>query len=94
MELAAPDDFSTRWRLIKTFFARDLPRTERRSGVRQADGERAIWQRRFWEHTIRDDEDYATHIDYVHFNPVKHGLVASPAGRPCSTWPPPARRQL
>jgi putative transposase len=47
------DDFSTRWRLIKTFFARALPKTERLSRVRRADGERGIWQRRFWEHAIR-----------------------------------------
>jgi putative transposase len=37
--------------------------------------ERGIWQRRFWEHTIRDDEDLVRHINYIHFNPVKHGLV-------------------
>ena len=85
MELAAPDDFSTRWRLIKTFSARGLPKTERRSRVRRADGERGIWQRRSWEHTIRDNKDYAAHIAYVHFNPVKHRLVVSPAGRPYST---------
>ena len=72
------DDFSTRWRLIKNFFARGLPRTERLSRVHQAGGERGIWQRRFWEHTIRDDEDYAAHIDYVHFNPVKHGPGHTP----------------
>ncbi len=80
------DDFSARWRLIKTFFVRDLPRTERLSRVRRADGERGIWQRRFWERAIRDDEDYAAHMDYVHFNPVKHGLVASPADWPYATF--------
>ncbi|VUX46674.1 conserved hypothetical protein [Candidatus Defluviicoccus seviourii] len=80
------DNFSTRWRLIKTFFVRGLPRTERLSRVRRASGERGIWQRRFWEHAIRDDEDYAAHMDYVHFNPVKHGLAASPADWPYSTF--------
>ena len=40
-----------------------------------AKGERGLWQRRFWEHTVRDAEDFARHVDYVHFNPVKHGLV-------------------
>jgi len=80
------DDFSTRWRLIKTFFARGLPKTEWLSRVRGADGERGIWQRRFWEHAIRDDADYAAHMDYVHFNPVKHGLVTSPADWPYSTF--------
>ena len=63
------DDFSTRWRLIKTFFVRALSRTEWRSRVRRADAERGIWQRRFWEHAIRDDGDYATHMDYVNLNP-------------------------
>lgn len=42
---------------------------------RQKRGEAAIWQRRFWEHTIWNDEDLAKHVDYIHFNPVKHGLV-------------------
>lgn len=76
---AGDDDFSTRWRLIKTFFVRGLPPTERLSRVRRAAGERGIWQRRFWEHAIRDDADYAAHVVYVHFNPVKHGLAAAPA---------------
>jgi len=80
------DDFSTRWRLIKTFFARALPKAERLSRVRRADGERGIWQRRFWEHAIRNEEDYAAHMDYAHFNPVRHGLVASPADWPYSTF--------
>ena len=56
--------------------------TERRSAVRVARGERGIWQRRFWDHVIRDDGDYAAHVDYCHINPVKHGLV----GR-VSDWP-------
>jgi len=70
-----PDDadFSTRWRLIKTAFARQMPATERLSAVRQRRGERGVWQRRFWEHAIRDEQDYARHVDYIHFNPVKHG---------------------
>jgi putative transposase len=69
-----PDDadFSTRWRLIKTRFAKSLPRRERRSAVRKARGERGIWQRRFWEHLIRDDADYARHVEYCYFNPIKH----------------------
>jgi putative transposase len=71
--------------VIKTFFARGLTKTERLSRVRSAEGER-IWQRRFWEHAIRNEEDYAAHMDYVHFNPVKHGLVATPAARPYSTF--------
>jgi putative transposase len=49
-------------------------------------GERGIWQRRFWEHTIRDDRDYAVHLDYIHFNPVKHGLVEQPVDWPYSSF--------
>ena len=60
----------TRWRLIKTRFARALPKQERRSAVRQARNERGIWQRRFWEHLIRDDADYARHVEYCYINPV------------------------
>jgi len=76
------DDNSNRWRLIKQGFSKALPMTERRSAVRVARGERGIWQRRFWDHYIRDDGDYASHVDYCHINPVKHGLV----GR-VSDWP-------
>jgi putative transposase len=49
-------------------------------------GERGIWQRRYWEHTIRDDHHFAAHMDYAHFNPVKHGLVAHPADWPHSSF--------
>jgi putative transposase len=51
-------------------------------------GERGIWQRRSWEHTIRDDSNYAAHIDYIHFNPVKHGVVAHAADWPFSSVSP------
>jgi putative transposase len=69
------EDFPGRWRAIKTAFAKSLPATEHRSATRPRRHERGIWQRRFWEHTIRDDADDARHMDYVHFNPVRHGLV-------------------
>ena len=69
------DDFATRWRLIKIGFSKAMPKTERLSAVRVKRGERGIWQRRFWEHLIRDERDFAAHIDYVHINPVKHGCV-------------------
>jgi putative transposase len=71
-------DFPGRWRAIKIAFSKSLPNTERRSEIMQRKGERGIWQRRYWEHTIRDDRDYAAHMDYVHFNPVKHGLAKRP----------------
>jgi putative transposase len=69
-------DFATRWRLIKTTFSRYVPAGERISASRAAKGERGIWQRRYWEHSIRDENDFARHVDYIHINPVKHGLVS------------------
>jgi putative transposase len=75
-------DFSTRWRLIKSTFSRGLPTHERIAESRAAKGERGIWQRRYWEHTIRDENDFARHVDYIHINPVKHGLVT-----PVKDWP-------
>jgi putative transposase len=73
------DDYSTRWRLIKSYFSRNWPGKidDPLPVSRAAKGERAIWQRRFWEHLIRDDADYARHLDYIHYNPVKHGFVRS-----------------
>eukprot|EP01035_Chromulina_nebulosa_P004361 gene4361-5973_t len=62
-------DFSTRWRLIKTYFAKGLPKHERLGAVRKARNERGIWQRRFWEHLIRDETDYARHVEYCYINP-------------------------
>ena len=79
-------DFTNRWRLIKAGFARQLPKTETRSRVRVTRGERAIWQRRFWEHAIRDERDYASHMDYLHFNPVKHGYARRVADWPYSSF--------
>jgi len=69
------DDFPTRWFLIKSSFARALPQIEQRSASRIRKGERSVWQRRYWEHAIRDNLDYQRHIDYIHYNPVKHGYV-------------------
>jgi putative transposase len=88
------DDFSTRWRLIKTIFARSVPVTERRSDARRRQRERGIWQRRLWEHGIRDDADFAAHVDYVHFNPVRHGYVAHVAEWRYSTFKACVRRGL
>jgi putative transposase len=69
-------DYPTRWMLIKAGFSRRIPAGERRNKSRMTKGERGIWQRRYWEHVIRDERDYARHVDYVHYNPVKHGYVA------------------
>ncbi len=74
---AGDADYSGRWRAIKARFSRSLA-----GGgvpiVRNRRGEYDLWQRRFWEHLIRDDGDFARHVDYIHYNPVKHGLVADP----------------
>ncbi len=63
-----------------------MPRIERLSAVRVRRGERGIWQRRYWEHLIRDERDYRAHMDYVHINPLKHGLVTCVADWPYSTF--------
>ncbi|MGY6216910.1 REP-associated tyrosine transposase [Methylolobus aquaticus] len=83
-----PDDadFSTRWRLIKNGFSRALPRTERLSDVRKAVGERGVWQRHYWEHLIRNEADYQPQVDYIHVNPLRHGLVKRVSDWPYSTF--------
>jgi putative transposase len=68
-------DFAQRWSLIKGGFSRGLNVTASRSVRNIAKREKGIWQRRYWEHAIRDDLDLARHVDYIHFNPVKHGLA-------------------
>ncbi|MBI2311668.1 MAG: transposase [Betaproteobacteria bacterium] len=79
-------DFSNRWKAIKIRFVQALPAVEHRSPAQVARGERGIWQHRFWEHAIRDEEDFARHLDYVHFNPVKHGWAKTAAAWPYSTF--------
>lgn len=79
-------NYATRWRLIKARFSQSLAKTEPRSNSRVRKGERGVWQRRFWEHLIRDDEDFARHLDYIHYNPVKHGCAARAADWPYSTF--------
>ncbi|TAG44803.1 MAG: transposase [Betaproteobacteria bacterium] len=79
-------DYSNRIKAIKIRFNRAIPATERRDQTRTTKSERGIWQRRFWEHTIRDERDFQKHIDYVHFNPVKHGHVARARDWPFSTF--------
>ncbi len=72
-----PDDgdFSSRWREIKKYTTRRL----------SPDGH-SMWQPRFWEHCIRDEEDWRRHLDYIHYNPVKHGLSTSPNEWPYSSF--------
>jgi putative transposase len=78
-------DYPTRWMLIKMGFSRRIPKGERINASRRSKGERGIWRRRYWKHTIRDDEDFQRHADYAHYNPVKHGYVECPANWPYSS---------
>ena len=79
-------DFSDRWRLIKRGFSMGLAVSPTRSESKARKREKGIWQRRFWEHQIRDDRDLQVHVDYIHFNPVKHGLVAQVCDWPHSSF--------
>jgi putative transposase len=89
-------DFSTRWRLIKSFFSRNYenvslvdepnPAHGINSASRLKKKEKDIWQRRFWEHFIRDEKDLRQHVEYIHYNPVKHGLVKAPKDWPYSSF--------
>jgi putative transposase len=67
-------DYALRWRLIKGRFSAGLP-AQARGSSKAAKREKGIWQRRYWEHQIRDEDDLARHVDYIHYNPVKHGWV-------------------
>jgi putative transposase len=82
-------DYPNRWSAIKSLFSKGLRNNGMQhvftSGGRTNRGEVGIWQRRYWEHLIRDDEDYHRHFDYVHFNPVKHGLAQAPVDWPWSS---------
>jgi putative transposase len=78
-------DYSGRWRRVKGLFTRALVN----SGMfiaRDSRGEYQLWQHRFWEHTIRDDTDFERHVDYIHFNPIKHNLVSRVADWPHSSF--------
>jgi putative transposase len=77
--------FSRRWSLIKSGFSRGLD-AKHRSASKVGKREKGIWQRRYWEHAIRDDADLERHIDYIHFNPVKHGHVTRVADWPHSRF--------
>ena len=83
-------DYSTRWKAIKGGFTRSYLKAGGAEGSRNPSRrkkrEAAVWQRRFWEHTIHHDEDLRRHYDYIHYNPVKHGLVSRPIDWPWSTF--------
>ena len=83
-------DYSIRWQGIKGLFSREYKKkmnleTEITDSLKKK-REAGIWQRRFWEHTLVTQEDYNTHVDYIHYNPVKHGLVKHVRDWPWSSF--------
>ncbi len=84
------NDYSKRWGLIKAKFSKEgkafLHGSQVPNPSRIKRRETTLWQRRFWEHGIRDDEDFQRHLDYIHYNPVKHGLVTRVGDWPYSTF--------
>lgn len=78
------DDFPSRWQALKAHFTR-LVNDRGESTTRNTSGEYDLWQRRYWEHLIRDDTDFERHVDYIHYNPVKHLLVGRPMDWPWSS---------
>jgi putative transposase len=82
-------NFPLRWQLVKRRFTRQLlcrRLLDASASRRHGDGERSLWQRRYWEHQIRDDDDFERHVDYIHYNPVKHGLVQRAVDWPHSSF--------
>jgi len=78
-------DFPLRWSLIKAAFSRRIPKVESIRESRKSKRERGIWQRRYWEHQIRDDADLEAHVAYIYMNPVKHGYVTKAIDWPHSS---------
>jgi putative transposase len=85
-----PDDgdFATRWRLIKTWFTKhcDPALRPELNQARIRKRQQAFWQHRYWEHVLRDEADFTRHVEYIHFNPVKHGLASSAMEWPYSSF--------
>jgi putative transposase len=82
---AEDSDYSGRWRRVKGLFTRAMARSGA-SIMRDVRGEYQLWERRFWEHMIRDDGDFERHVDYIHFNPVRHRHVQRVADWPHSSF--------
>ena len=78
-------NFSERWRKIKARFSRAIGRRQLRSWSKVRKRETGVWQRRIWEHAIRDEADFRAHVSYCWGNPVKHGLVARAVDWPHSS---------
>ena len=79
------NNYAGRWRLIKSYFSHSLIK-QNVSLLKNSRGEYNLWQKRYWEHTIKDERDLEAHIDYIHYNPVKHKLVAQPSDWPYSSF--------
>jgi len=79
-------DYPLRWSVFKAGFSRGLAETVPRAASKIAKRERGLWQRRYWEHVIRDDADLERHVDYIHFNPLKHGYVSRVRDWPFSSF--------
>jgi putative transposase len=75
-------NYSTRWRLVKSGFTKSFHQHSQGKTGRS----RSLWQKRYWEHTIRDENDFKRHVDYIHYNPVKHGYVTRAADWPYSSF--------
>ena len=78
-------DYPGRWKAIKSHFTRNVVKLDD-SIIQNTRGEYVLWQKRYWEHTIRNEQDLKTHIDYIHYNPVKHGYVSNVNDWPFSTF--------
>jgi putative transposase len=83
-------DYSSRWNAIKRLFTQSYIKMtgldDKQNESHAKRNEAAVWQRRFWEHTIRDEADFHRHLDYIHFNPVKHNLVKNVSDWPWSSF--------
>lgn len=78
--------FPVRWSQIKAAFSRCIPKGERRRPSRVAKRERGVWQRRYWEHWVRDEQDFRRCLDYIHYNPIKHEYVTRAMDWPHSSF--------
>ncbi len=82
-------DFGSRWAAIKRYVSKNCPRLKRVDQLNESKRKRkesTVWQRRFWEHMIRDERDYEMHTNYIHYNPVRHGIVKHVKDWPYSTF--------
>lgn len=89
MIMTLPDDdhnYPERWKAIKSRFTRALVKDDVAGLTKNKKGEYNLWQRRYWEHQIKDETDLQNHVDYIHFNPVKHGHVARVVEWPHSSF--------